>query len=188
MIPYVFSTFYGFNLLQTNAVFTAVVVVAVLATILSVYQERILLHYYPNAGARPEARLYFAAAESVFLPIGLFWFGWTSNPSIHWIAPTLGIASATLGIFSIYLATFNYLADAYGRFASSAIAGQSLCRNLLGGAFPIFATQFFRNVGIGEASSILGAIGVLLTAVPWVLAWFGPTIRAKSKFATQLAS
>ena len=82
---------------------------------------------------------------------------------------------------------FNYLADAYGRYASSAIAGQSLCRNLLGGAFPLFAEQFYRNVGTGRASSILGALAVGLTGVPWVLAVFGPRVRARSRFASELA-
>lgn len=32
-----------------------------------------------------------------------------------------------MGIFSVYLAVFNYLADTYHRYASSAIAAQSCC-------------------------------------------------------------
>ena len=32
-----------------------------------------------------------------------------------------------MGIFSIYLAVFNYLADTYHRYASSALAAQSFC-------------------------------------------------------------
>ena len=75
----------------------------------------------------PEGRLYFACVESILMPIGLFWFGWTSYPSVPWIVPSLALACATMGIFSIYLATFNYLADTYHRYASSAIAAQSFC-------------------------------------------------------------
>ena len=74
-----------------------------------------------------EGRLYFVCVESILLPIGLFWFGWTSFPSVHWIVPSMAVGCATMGIFSIYLATFNYLADTYHRFASSAIAAQSCC-------------------------------------------------------------
>ena len=33
-----------------------------------------------------------------------------------------------MGIFSIYLAVFNYLADTYHRYASSALAAQSFCK------------------------------------------------------------
>lgn len=74
----------------------------------------------------------------------LFRFGWTSLESIPWIVPTLAVGCATMGIFSVYLAVFNYLADCYGPYASSAIAAQSCCRNLVGGAFPIFTEQVCR--------------------------------------------
>ncbi|KAL9083094.1 MAG: hypothetical protein Q9159_005968 [Coniocarpon cinnabarinum] len=187
VIPYVFETVYRFPLDKSNAIFASITITSLIMTTLSIYQEKLTLKYRPEAAKSPEARLWFAAIESIFLPIGLFWFGWTSQASIHWIVPTLGLCSATIGIFAIYLATFNYLADSYLSFASSAIAGQSLCRNLLGGAFPLFAEAFFGNVGIGRASSILGAIGALLSAVPFVLAWFGPRIRARSRFAMKVA-
>lgn len=60
----------------------------------------------------------------------------------------------------------------------------------------------FNNLGYPAASSLLGGIvrpvfspfriqlsliifqGALLTIVPWVLLFFGPKIRAKSKFAS----
>ena len=80
--------------------------------------------HFPTAA---EARLYFVCVEAALLPIGLFWFGWTSFPYIPWIVPTLAIGCATMGIFSVYLAVFNYLADTYHRYASSAIAAQSCC-------------------------------------------------------------
>lgn len=92
------------------------------------------------------------------MPIGLFWFGWTSYSSVPWIVPTLAIGCATMGIFSIYLATFNYLADTYHRYASSAIAAQSFCRNILGGVFPLVADAMFTNLGYPGASSLLGGI------------------------------
>ena len=96
-----------------------------------------------------EARLYFACVESVFLPIGLFWFGWTQFSSIPWIVPALSIGCATMGIYSIYLATFNYLADTYHRYASSALAAQSFCRNILGGVFPLVTVVCQPPAGLG---------------------------------------
>jgi hypothetical protein len=59
-------------------------------------------------------------------------FGWTSFANVHWIVPSIAIGIATVGIFAIYLSTFNYLADTYHRYASSALAAQSFCRNMLG--------------------------------------------------------
>ncbi|KAL4815735.1 MFS general substrate transporter [Aspergillus spinulosporus] len=185
-IPLVFSTTYNFTVEQTGAIFTVVLIASILAILLSIYQEKLarklILSQRPSA--EPESRLYFTCIEAVLLPIGLLWFGWTSNPSIHWVVPTLGIGCSILGIFSIYLATFNYLADVYGQFASSAIAAQSFCRNVLGGAFPLVTNIMFSDLGYGVAATILAAVGFALTLVPWVLVVHGQLIRANSKFAS----
>ncbi|RAK72726.1 putative MFS multidrug transporter [Aspergillus fijiensis CBS 313.89] len=185
-IPLVFRTNHGFNIEQTGAVFTSMCVGALLITVISIYQDKIA-HHYNLLPRTPEARLYFVCVEAVLMPIGLFWFGWTSYSSIAWISPTMAIGCATMGIFAVYLAVFNYLADTYHRFASSAIAAQSCCRNLLGGVFPLVTNALFTNVGYPGASSLLGGIGAVLVIVPWVLVFYGPKIRAKSKLASQLA-
>ncbi|KAL2817054.1 major facilitator superfamily domain-containing protein [Aspergillus cavernicola] len=185
-IPLVFETNHNFNLEQTGAVFTSMCVGALLITIISIYQEKLATSFnlLPKT---PESRLYFVCIESILMPIGLFWFGWTSSSSIHWISPTMAIGCATMGIFSVYLAVFNYLADTYHRYASSAIAAQSCCRNLLGGVFPLVTHAMFNNLGFPEASSLLGAIGAVLCLVPWVLAVYGERIRGGSRLASELA-
>jgi multidrug resistance protein len=130
-IPLVFQRNHGFSLQQANAVFAAMCIGAIVSTIMSIYQEKIAKKYGKLANT-PEGRLYFACIESACMPIGLFMFGWTSFSEIHWIVPSIAIGIATIGIFSIYLSTFNYLADTYHRYASSALAAQSFCRNMLG--------------------------------------------------------
>ena len=184
-IPLVFSTNHDFNTQQSGAVFAAMCVGAMLSTILSIYQEKIARHY-GKMSTTAEGRLYFSCVESVLMPIGLFWFGWTSFPSIHWIVPTLAVGCATMGIFSIYLAVFNYLADTYHRYASSALAAQSFCRNMLGGIFPLVTSAMFHKMTFAGASSFLGGLGAVLTIVPWVLVFYGPRIRARSKFASEI--
>lgn len=159
---------------------------SILITLISIYQEKVAA-YFSLLPPTPEARLYFVCVESILMPIGLFWFGWTSFSQIHWISPTLAIGCATMGIFSVYLAVFNYLADTYHRYASSAIAAQSCCRNLLGGVFPLVTHAMFNNLGFPEASSLLGAIGAVLCLVPWVLVVYGQTIRGRSRLASELA-
>ncbi|KAL8778685.1 MAG: hypothetical protein Q9213_007299 [Squamulea squamosa] len=184
-IPLVFGTNHHFNIEQTGAVFASIVIGAIMSTILSIYQEKIAIRY-GKLSSTPEGRLYFSCVESALMPIGLFWFGWTSFPQTHWIAPTLAIGCATMGIFSIYLAVFNYLADTYHIYASSALAAQSFCRNMLGGIFPLIANQMFTAMTYQGASSLLGGIGAILTIVPWVLVFYGPRIRARSKFASEI--
>lgn len=185
-IPLVYENRYHFDLEQSCAVFAALSVAAVISTIIAIYGEKIMKRKRPDMTKSPEGRLWFACIQSILLPIGLFWFGWTSFSSIPWIVPTLGIGCATMGIFSIYLAVFNYLADTYHRYASSALAAQSFCRNMLGGAIPLVVVQMFTGMSYQGASSLLGGIGVLLTAVPFVLAIWGPKIRARSKIASQI--
>lgn len=135
----------------------------------------------------PESRLYFTCITATLLPIGLFLFGFTSRPEVHWIAPAVAICIATMGIYSVYLATFNYLADVYHMYASSALAAQSCCRNILGGVFPLVTLPLFKNLGTAGAGGLLGGIALALTFVPWVLVFFGPRIRARSAFAVDLA-
>ncbi|KXL41433.1 hypothetical protein M433DRAFT_73011 [Acidomyces richmondensis BFW] len=189
-IPLVFETNHGFTLEQSGAVFTALPVGAILSTILSIYQERLARKVFSQKRIAfldtPEGRLYFACVQSALLPIGCFWFGWTSFPPIPWIVPAISISCATMGIFSIYLAVFNYLADTYHRYASSALAAQSCCRNMLGGTFPLFTKAMFISMTYQGAGSFLGGLAALLTIVPWVLVFFGPTIRARSKFASEI--
>lgn len=131
----------------------------------------------------PEARLYFTCIISVLLPVGLFILGFGARPHIHWIVPSLGIALATVGILSIYLAVFNYFADSYHQFASSALAAQSMCRNLIGGVFPLVTVMMIENLGESRMTIMLGTIGAGLTVVPWVLVFYGDRIRARSPFA-----
>lgn len=141
-MPLVFTTNHNFNLEQNGAVFAgkiqrtalrlvltvmaAMCVGSIISTVISMFQEKVARHY-GKMSSTPEGRLYFSCVQSAFLPIGLFWFGWTLAPSIHWIVPTMAIGCATMGLFSIYLAVCNYLADTYQRYASSALAAQSFC-------------------------------------------------------------
>ncbi|ERF68096.1 hypothetical protein EPUS_06907 [Endocarpon pusillum Z07020] len=187
-IPLVFTTSHGFTISQVGAVFAAVSIGTFIGTVLSIYQEKLakMTEWGRMIAKSPEGRLYFACIESALLPIGLFWFGWTTFPSVPTIVPILAVGCAQIGIFSIYLAVFNYLADVYHRYASSALAAQSFCRNILGAVFPLFSEALFRNLGFPGASSLLGGISTILTAVPFVLVLFGPRIRARSKFANEM--
>ncbi|KAI5809283.1 MFS multidrug transporter-like protein [Pyronema omphalodes] len=181
-VPLVFSVSHGFTISQVGSVFTSMCVGSLLALFLNTIVERCTAVYLPNATG-PETRLYAACSLGALLPIGMFWFGWTSFPNQHWILPTIAVGAATIGIYSIYLAVFNYFADTYHRYASSALAAQSFCRNALGGCFPLFTDAFYYKMTFQGASSFLGGVGLLLSIVPWVLVFYGDRIRGRSKFA-----
>ncbi|KAJ9655007.1 hypothetical protein H2198_006052 [Neophaeococcomyces mojaviensis] len=186
VLPLVFRTNHNFTTEQVGATFASLIVGVLLILAISIAQEKIAKRYHPKLLSAPEGRLYFACLEAALLPIGLFWFGWTSHSSIPWIVPCLGIGCAMMGIFSIYLAVFNYLADVYHRYASSALACQSFCRNMLAAVFPLFSEVMFRRLGFPGASSLLGGVAALLTIVPWVLVFKGEKIRSKSRIAREI--
>ena len=94
--------------------------------VIGIFQEKVARRY-GKISSTPEGRLYLSCLQTALLPVGLFWFAWTLGPSIHWIVPIMAIGWATMGLFSVYLAVSNYLADTYHRYASSALAAQSFC-------------------------------------------------------------
>ncbi|KAI1289061.1 MFS general substrate transporter [Xylaria venustula] len=181
LVPLIFERAYQFSAQGSGLVFAATAVAS----------ERIVTSptsWFSNLALKgqPEARLVFACVQSLLLPAGLFWLGATARPSIIYVVPTLSIASITLGIFSVYLAVFNYLADSYHAYASSAIAAQSFTRNVFAAFLPLAAKPLLdsklRILGTG---SLLGGIGLLLSIVPWVLVLWGPQIRDRSRFASK---
>ncbi|KAG8932743.1 hypothetical protein FRC02_000644 [Tulasnella sp. 418] len=182
----VFKTVYGFGPGESGSVFATLCIGAIIGTLLNSYQERLYQRYVKVKG--PEARLFAAMVAGILLPIGCFIYAWTCNREIHWIAPCIGIIIIILGIYTIYAAVFNYLADCYLTYASSALAGQSLCRNMAGAAFPMFTNQMYNRLTYKWASSLFGFIAAALAVIPFVLFFWGPKIRARSRFARKMAA
>ncbi|UNI24827.1 hypothetical protein JDV02_010543 [Purpureocillium takamizusanense] len=201
VVPFLYKT----DLDRSSRVFVSMMVAAAVATAVSIVQEHLLKHpqwrtYPEHASFRysdsrfwafmrqrfpaeaPEARLYFTCITALMLPAGLFG-GFLCPRYMDGYAEAVGLGFATWGIYSIYLATFNYLADTYHIYASSALAAQSFCRNVLGGAFPLVTSAMFTKLGLRGAGGLLGGIATVLTVIPWVLVFWGERIRARSKFA-----
>ncbi|KAM0344095.1 hypothetical protein ACHAPU_007816 [Fusarium lateritium] len=200
IVPYLYSG--NFNM--SMRIYIAMMASAIVATVVGITQENLMKHplwagdidekkvprfwrfmrkHFPVDS--PEARLYFSCLTSLLLPAGLF-VAFLSPTNTRHYTQAIGIGLANWGIYSVYLATFNYLADTYHMYASSALAAQSFSRNVLGGIFPVLTGIMFDNLGLRSAGCVLGGIATLLTLIPWVLVMFGSRIRARSKFAISL--
>lgn len=131
----------------------------------------------------PESRLYGAMYGAAFLPIGLFIYSFTQYGYLTWVGPTVALAPIAIGIFFIFESTYSFTSDCYGESSSSAIAGQGLMRNTLGGVAPLFATQFFHNLGSQYAGLMLALFGTLLTFIPFIMFKYGHVLRKRSKLA-----
>lgn len=137
----------------------------------------------PEKKALPESRLYGAMLFAPFLPIGLFIYSFTQYGYLPWIAPTIALAPISFGIYFVFESTYSYTSDCYGESSSSAIAGQGLMRNTLGAVGPLFATQFFTNVGSQYAGLILSIAATVLSLIPFVFFKYGHVLRKRSKLA-----
>jgi MFS family permease len=82
--------------------------------------------------AVPEGRLDPALIGSVLLPIGLFWFAWSTFPSVHWIVSIIGGSVFGFGQVLLFISLINYVVDAYTVYAASALAANAILRGLFG--------------------------------------------------------
>jgi hypothetical protein len=96
---------HGFNTMQVGLAFLGMILGGMIGFAISPISD----YFYSRASMRnhgkprPEARLYFSCVGGLMFCSGLFWFGWSSGPNVHWIVPILAIGWTTIGIYSIYV-------------------------------------------------------------------------------------
>jgi hypothetical protein len=134
----------------------------------------------------PEERLVPMIIGGVCLPMGLFWFGWTSSPHISWVPQVIAGVPIGMGLLVIFMQGLNYIIDMYMMFANSAIAANTLVRSAMGAGFPLFATQMFHKLGVNWASSLLGFLTAAMVPIPVLYFFYGAKLRSMSKFKPQL--
>lgn len=182
--PYVFKNDpYNFNSGQVGLTFLGIFAGGVVSMIL--YMLFLKYHqdhrFDEDGNITPEERLWPAMPGGFFVPLGLFWYGWTAH--LHWIMPVLGGFWYGIGMFTIFMAMLSYLPDAYPSVAATVIAGNCLMRAGFAAAFPLFVIPFYKSLGVGPATSVLGALGLLFVPWPIILFYRGHKLRMKSKNA-----
>lgn len=185
--PIVFSDLYHFNTIETGLAYLSVSVGPAIGVVIYV-----IIFKYQVFGSRKnppiERYLILGMYGSVFLPAGLFIFSWTSTASVHWIAPVIGAAVFGVGSIITFQSNFSYLGKGFPRYLASVFAGNYLVRALMASTFPLFAKSLFINLGsekfpVGAGGSVLGAIGVVMIAIPFIFYRYGIKLRGRSKFA-----
>ncbi|KAJ5465293.1 uncharacterized protein N7458_000979 [Penicillium daleae] len=187
--PLVFSNLYGFNLWQIGVTFLGQLIGTFLGVALDPlwrWNLQRLIRKYSADGKefRPEYRLPPAILGAPLITVGLFWFGWSSTASIHWIMPVIGSVFFGLGVFLVFQGVITFLVDAYPLYAASALAANAFLRSSFAAAFPLFGVQMYEALGYQWATSLLAFLTVAMLPFPYIFYRFGPQIRAKSRFAT----
>jgi DHA1 family multidrug resistance protein-like MFS transporter len=144
---------------------------------------RFKTRYISGATIKPEFRLWPAIATSAFLPISLFWLGWTNYPSI---SPWSGLAACFvfgIVITAVYVSTYEYIIDSYAEHGAVALASITMVRYMIAGGMVIAARPMYNGIGVHWTMTLLGCIATLLVPAPWVLHNYGSQLRSKSHFA-----
>ncbi|KAK5073431.1 hypothetical protein LTR70_010212 [Exophiala xenobiotica] len=144
-------------------------------------------YYQPRLKARgkilPEDRLPPIMLGSVVLPVGLFWFGWTSSPSISWVPQIISGFFIGSGVMLIFTNGITYLVDIYLQSAASAMAANTFVRSAAAAGLPLAAPTMYRRLGTAWATSLLGFLCVALIPAPFLFYKYGESLRKKSRFA-----
>lgn len=132
----------------------------------------------------PEDRLVLSMIGGIGFTLSMFWLGWSANfVSVHWFVPTLAGVFLAASIVLIFVSFLNYLTDSYLMYAASAIAANTVVRSAAAASAPLWTASMYTKLGVGVASSIIGAIAALLAVVPFVFYKYGAAIRKRSRFA-----
>ncbi|TCD71766.1 hypothetical protein EIP91_003109 [Steccherinum ochraceum] len=180
----VFKTLHNFSQGSTGLVFITFFIGSSFGMCTNIIQERLYAKHVGTHG--PEARLYHAMFAAILFPIAMYIYAWCTFPDVPWIALAIGITLFIWATFIMFLTVFNYLAECYGPFASSALGGQALCRNAAAAGFPLFTQQMYSALTYHWANTMFANIATLMIPIPFVLYFYGPQIRARSKFASQV--
>ncbi|KAK6537243.1 hypothetical protein TWF694_011440 [Orbilia ellipsospora] len=184
VFPIVYIQGYGMNIGQMGLVFLVIAVAVLIA--IPTYFAYLKYHFTPyvakNGFSNPEHLLIPALFGCFGPPIGLFIFGWTGRPDIHWIVPTIGIGIYTVGVFILLQSLFIYIPMIYPQYAASLFAGNDFARSAFAAGAILFADPLFHTLGVGKGCSLLGALAAGCCLGVFALYYYGATMRKRSRF------
>ncbi|KAE8393546.1 major facilitator superfamily domain-containing protein [Aspergillus alliaceus] len=199
--PYIFQDVHGLSQGLTNIVWVAMYVGIALASLLVpvVYKwtkkefqaaspTPSNLSEFPETSenphpTRPENRLWFAMLGAPFIPIGLFWMGWTDYKSISIWSPILASSVFGFGTITVFISSYMYVIDSYDIYAASALGFMTVSRYCAAGGMTVVGIPFYKDMGVHYTLTILGCISAVMTPVPYIFWGFGERIRSWSRFA-----
>ncbi|KAH8843545.1 hypothetical protein MCOR27_006980 [Pyricularia oryzae] len=191
--PLVFGVNHGFNLWQIGPTFLGLLVGMCFGVATTPYWDRVrhrlIAKLEKETGidgiSEPEFYLPQVIAGGIIIPIGLFWFAWTTYSSIHWIVPIIGSGVFAVGNMLVFKGIFTYLVDAYSTYSASALATNVFVRCAFAAAFPLFGIEMYDSLGYQWATSVLAFMTVAMLPFPFIFFYYGKSIRSKSKYATK---
>ncbi|KAG2132056.1 multidrug resistance protein 4 [Suillus clintonianus] len=181
--PDLFSQVYHFSIGIGGLTYIGLGFGFVSATIFGVkLSSKMYIHLAAKNGGKgkPEMRVPALIFGSLFVPVGLLWYGWSAQAKIHFMMPIIGTAIFGFGLLTAFLPIQLYLVDTF-TYAASATAAASALRSLLAFAFPLFGQQMFAALDYGGGNSLLAGLAIVI-GIPfpiWIY-YHGERMRARS--------
>ena len=112
-------------------------------------QTSIKANFARDGKMTPEDRLIPMILGAAFLPVGCFWYAWTSSPAINpWPQIIAGVPIG-IGLQMVFLQGLAYIIDVYLMNANSALSANVIIRSVIGAGFAMFAAPMYHNLGVG---------------------------------------
>ncbi|KAJ5162333.1 hypothetical protein N7492_007725 [Penicillium capsulatum] len=185
VFPIVFQEHRHFSRVISELPFLGLLVGVICALLINIANQPLYKRAVEKNQGRavPEARLPPMIIGGFLFSGGLFWFGWTAAPRYPWASPVVAAGFIGAGYNIVFQQCLNFLVDAYGPYAASAVSANNLLRCLMACGLPLAARPMFINLGVGPAASVLGGISCLALPAPFIFLKYSETLRRKSKFA-----
>ncbi|KAG0649113.1 MFS transporter cpaT [Hyphodiscus hymeniophilus] len=201
--PVVFEGGYRFTTGTIGLAYIGTGVGCSLGTVITGWStDRIMVHLSKNGERKPEYRLPMMIPGAVAIPIGLFWYGWSSEKGVQFMMPIIGTVWFGMGLMMIFMPITMYLVDFYsmnppsqtvfkdikaqadvvpGIYAASALAAATVSRAVVGAILPLAGESMYNALGLGWGNSLLAFIALAFCPVPILLFKYGERIRKRTK-------
>ncbi|GAB7348639.1 hypothetical protein MBLNU459_g7011t1 [Dothideomycetes sp. NU459] len=186
---FIFTDTYGLSPGIASLAFVGISIGALLSTALTpLYwaqhrRSAALRKDLPPGTAAPESRLYPAMAGAPFLPIALFWLGWTNYALVSYWSGYGATVLFGYAMTAVFVSSYSYIIDSYGTASGSALGSITMARYIVSSGLIVASRPMYEGIGVHWTLTLLGILGTLLVPVPFLLFRYGPAIRKRSKFA-----
>ncbi|KAH9862034.1 hypothetical protein IAQ61_010236 [Plenodomus lingam] len=177
----VYSEVYGWNGGNAGLAFVGIGVGSIIGQITYVRLGNYLVNKHIKRGDfKPEHRLYIMTMGGIWLPLGLFMYGWGTHYGVHYIVPQIATAFVGFGLLLIFMPASTYLVDVYTVHAASAMTAMTVLRSLMAAFVPLSSRAMYDAMGYGWGNSLLGFVSLALVPIPFLFIKYGEGIRARS--------
>ncbi|KAL9103366.1 MAG: hypothetical protein Q9163_001578 [Psora crenata] len=179
----VFEGQYHFSAGSVGLTYLGIGVGSLVGTVIfGVASDKILKYMSAKGEMKPEYRLPPMIPGSLFIPVGLFIYGWTAEKHIHWIVPIIGTSLLGFGLLATFMPITTYLVDAFTVYAASALAANAILRSLVGALLPLAGRKMYATLGLAWGNSLLAFIALAMCPIPYVFFRYGERIRKSKRF------